>query len=150
MKALTICQPYAHLIVTPQNELGAIAIQKRVENRTWNTYLREWIAIHAGKGTKFLSPGDRELFPKMAFGAFVGVAFLKDCVEVPVGIRRYPWMRTHPHVEGPFCFILEGVFRLPEPIPCAGAQGFWDVPADVVARLEEAADQAVTICPMGG
>jgi len=37
MYALTIHQPYAHLIVTPQDELPEGAVQKRVENRSWVT-----------------------------------------------------------------------------------------------------------------
>ena len=45
MKALTACQPYAHLIVTGE---------KRVENRTRPTSHRESLAIHAGKRQRFL------------------------------------------------------------------------------------------------
>ena len=40
MKVITICQPYAELIL-----LG----EKRVENRTWPTNYRGTIGIHAGK-----------------------------------------------------------------------------------------------------
>ena len=40
MKAITISQPWAHLIVRGE---------KRVENRTWPTEHRGPLAIHAGK-----------------------------------------------------------------------------------------------------
>ena len=45
MKALTICQPYPHLIM-----LG----EKPVENRTWATSYRGPLAIHAGKSRQWL------------------------------------------------------------------------------------------------
>lgn len=36
---------------------------------------------------------------------------------------------------GRFGWALSNVKRLAEPIPCRGAQGLWDVPADVEARI---------------
>jgi len=46
MKALTISQPYASLIASGE---------KWVENRTWATRYRGPLAIHAGRGTQYLS-----------------------------------------------------------------------------------------------
>jgi hypothetical protein len=64
MKALTICQPYAHLIVRGE---------KRVENRTWPTRYTGPLAIHAGKSRQWLSPGDVPAFElkgdPLVFGA---------------------------------------------------------------------------------
>lgn len=135
MRALTICQPYAHLIVTPQAELPQFAKAKRVENRTWATDYRGDVLIHAGLSTNFLSPGDRSNFPEMAFGAVVGIARLVDCVGigwmhgrmliVDEVEQKYPWLPTHFHAEGPVGWILEDVRRLSEPIPCKGKLGLW-------------------------
>lgn len=124
MRALTICQPYAHLIVTGE---------KRVENRTWPTRYRGPLAIHAGKSLEWM--GDYTRTPDMAFGAIVGVADLVDCVDVDDdsdltrACAKYQWFATHEHVNGPFCFVLNNVRRLAVPVPWKGAQGFWEVPS---------------------
>lgn len=81
MRALTICQPYAHLIVTQQAELPIGAVPKRVENRTWETRYRGLLLIHAGKSMKFLHGDDRTKYPEMKFGAIIGIAHLIDCVR---------------------------------------------------------------------
>lgn len=40
------------------------------------------------------------------------------------------------YTPGRFGWLLEDVKALPTPIPCRGAQQLWDVPADVLARME--------------
>src|SRR3990167_7355801 len=112
MRALTICQPYAHLIV-----MG----EKRVENRTWPTRYRGPLAIHAGKSLAWMD-GERPS-ADMAFGAIVGVVDLIDCVALDVAesmamaCKKYPWFVGHEHVEGPFCFVLDNVRRFDLPMP---------------------------------
>lgn len=86
MKALTVLQPYAHLIALPDSDPRA----KRIENRTWPTSYRGPLFIHAGLSRKRLvTPGgisheeDYGLpVADMAFGAIVAVADLVDCVHV--------------------------------------------------------------------
>ncbi len=145
MRALTICQPFAHLIVTPQDELPDCAVRKRVENRTWSTLYRGELLIHAGKSLQWLRPGNRESFPEMAFGAIVGVAKLIDCIAAPPGLggrpqisaddaERYPWLRSHFHTEGPWCWILQDAQRFESPITYRGAQGLFEIPDATVAR----------------
>ena len=135
MKALTICQPYAHLIV-----LGA----KRVENRTWPTRHRGDLVIHAGKSTDWLAPDDindwRAAGDPLVFGAIIGWAKLVDCVQLEhleAGRydEKYPWLRAHEHAEGPWCWVLGEVSRFDDPIPWKGSQGMWDVRMeDLVGR----------------
>ena len=170
MKALTVCQPYAHLICLPDADERA----KRVENRTWPTSVRGEILIHAGKGRKYLNlyrtangqQRDVEYnieLSDMTFGAFVAVAKLAACVQLghvsmhvghfemsvngkvtrseeyqrtgslvpPDARERFPWLATHLHTEGPFCFVLTDVRPLAKPIPFRGAQGFFNVPAAI-------------------
>jgi len=110
MKALTVCQPYAHLIA-----IG----EKRVENRTWRTNYRGPLAIHAGKSRDWLRPGDE--FPGMAFGAFVAVCRLVDCCPVEQVVA--PSLLASGHVEGPVCWILTDVRRLSRIIPARGNPG---------------------------
>jgi len=133
MKALTIQQPYAELIARGE---------KRVENRRWYASYRGPLAIHAGKGRDYLdldplgvSDASGLLVRDMAFGAIVATCELVACIPIR-DIRslrfesRFPWLSDHWHAEGPFCFILENINRLPQSIPCKGAQGLWDWKAE--------------------
>lgn len=149
MKALTICQPYAYMIVCGE---------KRVENRTWSTNYRGRLYIHAGKSRKWLELVDDPIragkqfdfrtghhLENMAFGAVVAVATLVDCVRMSKGgsislaaTRAYPWLRTHPHSFGPWCWILDKVTAI-GPWPWKGAQGLFnidDAELDAVANRE--------------
>lgn len=142
MKALTICQPYAHLIALPDDDDRA----KRVENRTWETLIRGDVLIHAGKSRSWLdldATGSTDnsgiKVSEMAFGAIVGVANIVDCFHVAHtyerAVKRYPWLETHQHVSGPFCFVLADVRPLLNPIPFRGAQKFFNVPRNVVESV---------------
>ena len=121
MKALTICQPYAHLITLPITDERA----KRVENRKWPTSHRGPLLIHAGKSRDWLElDDDCETDAEyglsvsgMAFGAIVAIADLVECFQmrqtmlsginrascIPLEVwKARPWLDDHKHVEGPF------------------------------------------------
>lgn len=149
MKALTICQPYPYLICLPETDPR----HKRVENRTWATNYRGPLAVHAGKSQNWLTiePGDDgkpwdanyEIpLASMEFGAVVATCNLIDCVSIE-DVRRltihlkYPWLGTHRHASGPFCFVLADVKRLEKPIPFRGAQGFFEVPDELLTQICE-------------
>ena len=126
MKALTICQPYAHLIVRGE---------KRVENREWPTRYRGTLLIHAGKSRDWLRGA--EPAPDMEFGALVGMGRLADCLhidEIEDGKHdeKYPWLYEHEHTVGTWCWVLQDVVRFASPLPYKGAQGLWDVPNHLV------------------
>jgi activating signal cointegrator 1 len=40
------------------------------------------------------------------------------------------------YADGRYAWVCTNVRPLPEPIPCRGALGLWDVPAEIAARLE--------------
>jgi len=137
VKALTICQPYAHLICLPEME----PIHKRVENREWPTKYRGPLLVHAGKSRDWLQLDDDPNVDAMyeipvadmAFGAAVAICNLVDCLHIRTinaGYHyvKYPWLRQHLHANGPWCFILQDVRPLPKPIAYRGAQGFWNFP----------------------
>lgn len=135
MKALTVCQPHAHLII-----IG----EKRVENRTWPTSYRGPLLIHAGKSRKWLDDGDEERYPDMVFGAILGQCIVEGCrrlrdIRPPTKCitRRWPWLAEHGHTEGPWCWILGDVVRFATPIPYSGQRGLFDIPDDVVAGAEQ-------------
>ncbi|MDZ4812103.1 MAG: ASCH domain-containing protein [Pseudomonadota bacterium] len=128
MKCLTICQPYAHLIVT-----GA----KRVENRSWPTRYRGPLLIHAGVSRAWMDCADAHMVrcygEPLVFGAVVGRAQLVECVLLteithPRICKRFPWLRKHDHAEGPWCWVLEDVERFMVPTPIRGRLGLFDVP----------------------
>jgi hypothetical protein len=130
MKALTICQPYAQLIISGE---------KRVENRTWPTGYRGPLYIHAGKSRDWLDDIDLRRFPNMPFGAVVGIAELVNCVHID-RIEKgdfdqaYPWLLEHEHTEGPWCWILDKVCAI-GPWPWRGAQGLFEIDSDELNRV---------------
>ena len=125
MKALSIRQPYAWLIVN-----GI----KDVENRTWRTGYRGPVLIHAGKTyPKGEHADDFDAYEHQGFpadrdgmlGGIVGIATITGCVTHSAS--RW-WI-------GPVGFTLANARPLPALIPCKGELGFFDVPADVLALL---------------
>lgn len=133
MKALTICQPFAHLIMLPDDDDRA----KRVENRTWPTSFRGELLIHAGKSKEWLSEGNYGIqVAEMTFGAIVGICRVVDCfnivTELDSACRRRPWLAGHEHAVGPFCFVLTECRKFDEPILYRGQQGLFDVPGEII------------------
>lgn len=151
MKALTICQPYAHLITLPLSDPR----HKRVENRRWGTQYRGELLVHAGKSVEYLSLDETNRSDEqyeipvraMAFGAGVAVAELAGVVwlirsrgrsrpAVPAwAAKKWPWLDSHAHLEGPACWVLENVRPLAKPISMSGRQGLWDVPEEIAERI---------------
>lgn len=134
MKALTICQPYAALIVTGE---------KLVENREWPTNYRGRLLIHAGKSRQWLEDSDEQEFSErgdpLVFGAVVGEATLTDVLHIDRIQNgdydtKYPWLRGHLHTHGTWCWVLQDVKRYAHPVSWKGAQGLWDFPDDVLAH----------------
>lgn len=149
MKALTICQPYAHLIV--------VAKEKRVENRSWRTDYRGPLLIHAGKSRDWLhgwphaqewDTGNKAATLRITdvegrpvtFGAIIGSANVVECAhidDIRAGVYdvRFPWLKGHPHTEGEFCLVLDDVVQFARPIPLRGLLGLFNVPFDEQAGV---------------
>lgn len=147
MKALTICQPYAHLICCLD---AGDSRGKRVENRKWPSSYRGPLLIHAGKSRDWLDLHPYEGIDNtynipladMTFGAVVGRVDLVDCIRIEEietsgkWDQKYPWLRDHEHTEGPWCWVLANPMRLPEPVPWKGQLGLFDIPmAGVLAAF---------------
>jgi hypothetical protein len=133
VRALTVCQPYATLIMSGD---------KRVENRTWPVKYRGRIYIHAGKSREWLSVRSvdgvdfcamtQRPVAELPFGFVLGVATLVDCLpihEIREGKhdRTHPWLREHQHTEGPWCWIFAPKPQAIDPVPWKGAQGVFDI-----------------------
>ena len=144
MKALTICQPYPYLIMLPDDDPR----MKRVENRNWPTPYRGPLLIHAGKSRDWLTiTTDPDGFDfeedydiplkEMTFGAVVATSNLVACLHMDYIQRgdadgKFPWLRTHRHANGPWCWVLADIVALPKPIEWRGMQGLFDIPDGVV------------------
>jgi hypothetical protein len=144
VKALTICEPYASAIMLPGSDLRA----KRVENRKWQTNYRGPLVIHAGLSEEWLDSWSCGPIPEpLHFGKVLGLVDLVACLPIarirnsaPLG--QYEWIRTHPHTEGPWCWVLERPRRLVEPFDHRGVQGLWAIPKKLFAGRQWAAGGA--------
>jgi hypothetical protein len=128
MKALSIRQPYAWLIVNGH---------KDIENRDWVTNFRGRVLIHAGLTyPKRNYRDDAEDYPaqyggtyparESMIGGIVGVATITGCVTV----SSSGWFL------GPYGFTLTDAKPLPF-VPCKGKLGFFNVPAEVAEQLRQ-------------
>ncbi len=129
MKAISIWQPWAHLIACGL---------KKVETRSWSTSYRGPIAIHASKTTDddgmfgellreariLKSVAD---FPPMAHGAIVAVATIDRCVPVESECWSGRELIFGDFSAGRFAWVLFNARALTTPIPCRGAQGLFEV-----------------------
>jgi len=127
MKAISIRQPWAWLIVEAPQEFAP----KDIENRDWPTKIRGNILIHAAKGctkqeyqdavtfVRSFNPNLAAMIPaldKLDKGGIIGMVELTDCV-----IRS-----SSPWFVGKFGFVL----KRPYPIPfrrMRGMLGFFNV-----------------------
>lgn len=145
MKALTLRHPWAFAVA----RLG-----KRIENRTWRppaSLVGQFVAIHGGASPRirarmreamedarrilYTIPGAQDL-AIAALGPDVKLAQMVTpgivCIARVLGVETEcddPWFH------GPFGWVLDDVFALPDPVPCRGAQGLWDVPASALDAI---------------
>lgn len=122
-KVLTVRQPWASLIISGQ---------KAIENRTWITNYRGPLYIHAGSRLHETPIAeiearhdikiDRDV---LTFGAIIGRVQLVDIVS----------RSSDPYFIGPYGWILGDPEPI-EPIKMAGTMGLFDLPADIMRRLD--------------
>lgn len=143
MKALSIKQPWLWAITD---------LDKRVENRTWRPpadVIGERIALHAGKTSDWAGYMvlyriiDRRAPSPLPHGAIVATATVMGWVSD----KPYENCCIYNHVDiaacledrwyfGPFGWLLDEVRKLPEPIPCRGWLGLWDVPLELLEMVK--------------
>ena len=139
MKALSIRQPWAYLIVN-----GI----KDVENRTWHTDFRGRIYVHAGKSRSDIEgPIVEDLALRLddqllgncllgmatdsfTLGAIIGEVDIVDCVWN----HKSKWRAI-----GQWQFVLANPVAYTQPIPCRGQLGFF-----CVSQIENKTDKLET------
>lgn len=126
MKALTVKQPWAYLIVTGH---------KKIETRSWHTAYRGDLAIHA---SMTLSPAgamlvdDLRLAPANGYevGQVLGVVELVDCVRID---RRFALALERDeealgnYEPGRWAWMLERPRTLRTPVAARGQLGLWEI-----------------------
>ena len=134
MKALTLTQPWATLIA-----IGA----KKIETRSWSTNYRGKILIHAAKAMPnfardvmytdpfldAIADGDSCCADIMEQrGHVLCMAQLIDSKRIGLDTRLplEPEYSFGDYTIGRFMWILDGVVKLPKPIPMTGMQGLWE------------------------
>lgn len=142
MKALSLTQPWATAII-----LGV----KQVETRSWSTNYRGLIAIHAAKtfpkwakdfaNTEYTLGRLPCIYP---LGAIIGLAKIAE-----VGRTEFVQFAVSAierlygdYSEGRYGWRLTDVIALPEPIPCKGALGLWNVPQDIETLIRKTTSPA--------
>lgn len=144
MKALSMIEPWASLVAWGY---------KRIETRSWRTPFRGMIAIHASRSTEVVqnSIDVRGLFEaagterpagwplaaeEYPLGKVVAVVRLVDCRPMDMALIHAQTRMEREFgawAQGRFAWMLSEVRRLPDPIPCRGSLGLWNLPADVEA-----------------
>ncbi len=126
-KCLSVRQPYAWLIV-----IG----EKRVENKSKSSSHRGKLLVHSSANKQdYLAfqknnPGVAFAPSWLAFGCIIGAVELADVVEMNAKLEGDPW------AYGPNCYLLQKPVWFPQPIACAGNVGLFNLPAQLVAKVE--------------
>ncbi len=130
MKAITIKQPWASLIINGT---------KDIENRSWKTNYRGRVLIHSAKKefdftNEMTSEYQREFIigieKPYVKGSIIGSVEIVDCI-LSKDNQNALW--------GNMCcyhWILKYPIKFPEPIPAKGRLSFWDYP-NILAEPEE-------------
>jgi len=140
-RALTLHQPWAWLVAH-----GLKPLENRPPGFSHQSF-RGWFWIHASKvqsldewnaAAELARQNGITDVPKLydsalRFGAILGRARIVGVLPVPT-LRELPsgWRMT-----GQFGFVVLDATPLAVPVPCRGYQGFWKVPADVLAELKK-------------
>jgi len=142
MKCLSVCQPYADLIVRGE---------KTIELRSWNTKFRGEFLVHAAQRVLGPDCGRLGMRPaSLASGAIIGKATLYD-------VKRYGPARElaqdqDMHRAGPefrrdgmYGFLLRAPKRFRVPIPYRGSLGFFEARLpDIAAAPSDPDRRALT------
>lgn len=158
MKAISLWQPWATLVALGEKKIetrawrtthrGTLAIHA-TQKMTREMKLLCETEPFASSLDRVFAAGD-----ELPLGAIVAVCELVDCAQI---VRAYRPLLENTFavrangnviiptdserafgdwIDGRFAWILKDTRRLDYPVPCRGAQGLFDVPRDVLARIE--------------
>lgn len=133
MKAISLWQPWATAMA-----LGL----KQIETRHWSHNYRGLIAIHAAKrwtreerelAEEFAALNDEPRLLSPPLGAIVAVGVIVSIRSSESLISEISSTEEMFGNYGPnrFGWLFKDIVALAEPVPCKGAQGFFEVPDDL-------------------
>lgn len=154
IRALTVIQPWAHLIAHGP---------KRIENRVWEpprVLVGAFLAIHAGKRVDpecWQGADELAAFAQIKHPVLEGLVDAEDldartggnkhrakyaAAAVPYGavvaVARLAGVvraSTDPWFCGPVGWQLADVVALPAPVACGGAQGLWELGPELLDQV---------------
>lgn len=132
MKAITIQQPWAELIIHGvTRSANTVPRRKDVENRTWPSGYRGPLLIHAGLGKAYMHDAEAYCLKAkdMAFGAVIGVVEMYGCKRIDEVVRS-EW------TDGPWCHLYRNPRPLRNPVPWKGALGLWTPPKLLLEAID--------------
>ncbi len=122
MKCLSICQPYANLIVSGK---------KTIELRNWNTSFRGEFLVHASTTIKQTDCQRLKISKKLVTGAIIGkveiynVKKYNSKSEVKNDYKKH--LASKNFFDRKYGFLLKNAKTFRIPISCKGKLGFFDV-----------------------
>jgi len=121
MKCLSVCQPFAELIVQGK---------KTIELRKWNTKFRGEFLVHAPQKIRLDDCKRLKMKPEMTVGAIIGKVELIDVKEyenaVQIKIDSKKHLASNDGSSSKYGFILQNPKQLRIPIPCSGKLNFFE------------------------
>ena len=121
MKCLSVCQPFAELIVQGK---------KTIELRKWNTKFRGEFLVHAPQKIKLHDCKRLKIKPEMTVGAIIGKVELIDVKEyanaTQIKIDSKKHLASNDGNGNKYGFILQNAKQLRIPIPCTGQLNFFE------------------------
>ncbi|MDC0193456.1 ASCH domain-containing protein [Candidatus Nitrosopelagicus sp.] len=128
MKCLSVCQPFAELIVQGK---------KTIELRKWNTQFRGEFLIHAAKNILLEDCNRMNLSPEsMITGAIIGKVSLVDVKKYNSEKELYADRKKHhaetDYIKNKYGFILEKPKKLRIPIEYSGKLNFFEFYPDEI------------------
>ena len=121
MKCLSVCQPFAKLIVQGK---------KTIELRKWNTKFRGEFLVHAPQKIRLDDCQRLKIKTKMTVGAIIGKVELIDVKEyenstqIKIDLKKH--LALNDISENKYGFILQNPKELKIPIPCSGQLNFFE------------------------
>ena len=121
MKCLSVCQPFAELIVQGK---------KTIELRKWNTKFRGEFLVHAPQKIRLDECKRLKIQPEMTVGAIIGKVELIDVREyentAQIKIDSKKHLASNDESGNKYGFILQNPKQLRVPIPCNGQLNFFE------------------------
>ena len=125
MKCLSVCQPFAELIVQGK---------KTIELRKWNTKFRGEFLVHAAKNILIEDCKRMKISSSITTGAIIGKVKLTDVKKYESDKELKTDKRKHHSLsditKNKYGFILENPKKLRVPIPYSGKLNFFEFHPD--------------------